>query len=962
MKLLLPIFSENFLSHYLVDFRLSSVTDIRGITLHIKRLIKELDAGKIDSLKEEEIKSRFVTVFFGDILGFNYGNSNKWLLREEKKSVVDGTKPDAALGYFFSESGKDDVRAIIEIKDASTKLEAAQKRDSKLTPIDQAFNYAAKMGGNCKWVILSNIKEIRFYSSLDRSRCQSFLLEELGNEDRLKELLFLFHKDRFIKENLQEKSGTDKLFDRAKMISEESDKPIHIIDRIYNSLKRFEGFGFVNPIYLSTIAPFNILDDYVWHYNKETLFTINPEIFDLMSEIIVEDHSVSFSEKLQREISTQNLIDSKFKIEWSFRFLNHCMVDTITAIKDYKKIEASNKHTIGFSARHAFHFKEKEGITSDIKILKGSECDCISCNFRNLNFKRLLSKLKTAEGNSDYNTMEYAFGNYLIASNNYKTTYTIYKWIAKESKGIEKTSIKYFLSKLNIKLLQNLIIYYDLDDKQEIFNDIKSVDLDRVIYDEIEFDVDKEVRKYMMDVKDEALIYRMQDKIDETLHEIEKLRQLYKNGGKQSQGPNLPTKLLTSYLFLYYHINGNYIIYDGFTRYKSLTEKVLKGLIISSHIPKWGIEEFNEFFLTEAVLHINSGSFQELLKNEKTIRVNTDCIENLLNKLNNLTSCIFDDGLFNEPYENSLVAAQLINWDFMNRFTDIFSNMFTLLQRMDISKEQFLKCITPLIKFIKIENVLAWYDLKQLGLFITFKGYLFDEMNLAEILKIAINRDSSDNNKYDGLVEVIPLSLSKFHSKFKIDNVKLINTSILNCTSDNTDDLDYRKLVNLSKVCDDRCKQVLFKIFESHLDATFDCSFYESLLYDADYDVESKNYFYKYCEIVNKTKDRGTYRYGKLKLTDLIFINFILTIYNLDIDFEREDIKLVENLNDFEKWILNPDKFDYTKFDVLWLTDLPKKMFKRLKNNTTIQNEIENKLIEDYSPDLAEIKYKYFKI
>ncbi len=71
-----PIFSDNFLSHYLPDFRASSVTDIRGITLLIKSLVDELESGKIASMKEEEIKPRFSNAFFGDILGFNYGNYN----------------------------------------------------------------------------------------------------------------------------------------------------------------------------------------------------------------------------------------------------------------------------------------------------------------------------------------------------------------------------------------------------------------------------------------------------------------------------------------------------------------------------------------------------------------------------------------------------------------------------------------------------------------------------------------------------------------------------------------------------------------------------------------------------------------------------------------------------------------------------------------------------------------------
>ncbi len=91
-KLIQPIFSEAFLQNHIHNFHLSSIPNIRQITVLINSLISELESGKLASLKEEEIKSRFVSVFFGDILGFNYGNSTKWLLKEEKKSTINGTK------------------------------------------------------------------------------------------------------------------------------------------------------------------------------------------------------------------------------------------------------------------------------------------------------------------------------------------------------------------------------------------------------------------------------------------------------------------------------------------------------------------------------------------------------------------------------------------------------------------------------------------------------------------------------------------------------------------------------------------------------------------------------------------------------------------------------------------------------------------------------------------------------
>jgi hypothetical protein len=961
MTSILPIFSDNLLSHHLPDFRLSSVTGIRETTLKIKELIEELEMGKIDSLKEEEIKPRFVNTFFGDVLGFNYGNSNNWQLRDEKKSVVDGTKTDTALGFFSSDKLKDDVRAIIEIKDAMTGLDIPQRRPDKQTPVEQAFGYVSKMGGKCKWVIVSNIREIRFYPSLDSSKCQVFFLKDLANENKLKELLFLFHKDRFIHQ--ESVSATDRLFEHAKKIQPQDDKPVHIIDKIYNSLRRFEGLGFVDPDYISTIFPFNILDDHVWQYYNRNLFTINSEVYHLLKGVSIEDGELQFSNELETEIVTSNVVDAKHKILWSFRFLNHCLINEITAIKDYKQVEARNKKAIGFSIRHSFHFKEgEEGITKNIWVIKSKTCDCISCNYRSLDFNKLLGKLKSGEGNPSFNNAEYAYGNYLTATNNFKTCYNIYKAIEKELKGKEGKSVEYFLTKQNILLLHNLALDYQFSDGKEMMNDIKSVDLDKVIYDEIEFEVDKEVKKYLIDVKEDSLIYKLQDEIEATLFKIEKLKLLYENKGKQNSGPNLYSDISEQYFLLYSHINRNYIVYDTFKRYKDLTEKVFKGLIISYQTPEFGLKSFNDFFLTEAILHISPNSLQEILGRIDSIDTANGSIEKLLERLNNFTTSLFKDGLFSDPYENRLLSEQLNNYRFRDTFTNIFSNLFTVLSRIAISPEQFSKNITPLLKFLKVEKELAWFNLKEFSQFILKKGNLFEAKDLMEILQIAINGDKYGYNKYTDLIKKIPRALAKFYPEHKIDNVKLIQTAILNCSSDNGSRANYMHLVYLGNVCNENCKRVLYAAFENYLDKEFCSEFFETLIRNCDYDFNTKNYFQLYSERTNLHKKGGrSYKFGNLELTDLTFINYIFILYQLKIDFGRAELQVFTDLNDFEMWLLNPIEFDYKKFDAKWLTDIYDPIIlDRLKGNDNIASAIEIELEREFNGVLAEIKYKFF--
>ncbi len=952
------IFSENLLSHYTPDFRLSCVTDIRGITVLVKGLIDELESGKIDNAKEEELKPRFINTFFGDILGFNYGNPSKWQLRDEKKSVVDATKSDAVLGYFFVDSSRDDVRAVIEIKDAKTKLDEKQKnRSDKQTPIEQAFGYAPKTGGKCKWVIVSNIKETRFYSSNDMAKYQVFFLKDLAKEHKLKELLFLFHKDRFIKEF--ENSATEKLYVYSKTIQPKDDKPLHIIDKIYNSLKRFEGFGFVYPAFLATITPFNILDNHVWHYYQGNLFTLNGEIYSLLIELTIQKDEVFFSEKLQKELLSFNVIDAKFKIEWSFIFLNHSLINDLTAIKDYQQIAEKKQKTIGFCHRNLFPYNEGEGIKLDIKIINNKICDCVSCNYRSLDFNKLLRKLKASEGDENFNTSEYAYGNYIVASNNFKTSYKIYKSIEKETKNKQDKGVDYFLAKRNIQLLHNLALDYEFEDGKEIMRDIKSVDLDRVIYDEIEFDVDKEVKKYLIDVKEDVLVYKLQDEIEEIFAEIEGLKIFIDKGGVRYAGPNLNSKLLHNYFLLYVHINKNYIIYDVFARYKKLTEKVFRGLVISYQIPDWGIVAFNDFILTEAILHIAPKSLQEILKDENLIHVIDEGIEKLLEKLKSFTTSVYIDGLFNDPIENTLITEQLYNHRFKDKFSDIFTNLFTVLSKLEITKNDFSKCVTSLVKFLKIEKELSWYNLKEFSNFILKKGNLFEANELYEILEIVVERDSLNHNKYEDLIEKVPLALAKFHSKFKIASTRLLQTAILNCISENEIHTCFNRLVSWIKPCNNECRKILVETLERHLDRSFSQELYELMILNADYDYSLKNYFQTFTERINH-RNRAC-KSNFLKLTDLTFSNYTFVIYKLNIEFYRSELKLLTGLNDFETWILNPVDFEKEKFEANWIIDLNDPVYiYRLKQFKYIGKAIERKLRTEFNPVLAEIYYKYF--
>lgn len=129
----------------------------------VGRWKNEIDTKSIYTKKEEQLQSDFLNDIFGKVLGYAYERGLAELnLEKEYKSKTDGTKPDGVLGYLTAENK--DIRVVIELKDAYTNLDHKQNRkNDNRTPVEQAFSYVSKCGGKCKWVIVSNFVEIRFY-------------------------------------------------------------------------------------------------------------------------------------------------------------------------------------------------------------------------------------------------------------------------------------------------------------------------------------------------------------------------------------------------------------------------------------------------------------------------------------------------------------------------------------------------------------------------------------------------------------------------------------------------------------------------------------------------------------------------------------------------------------------------------------------------------------------------------
>ena len=216
---------------------------------------------KINKLKEEEYQDGFLRDIFVDVLGYILNPDENHNLSREFKNQADSKKADGAI--------LKDEKAIAVIELKSTKT----KDFTKVT--EQAFGYKNNQP-DCKYVIISNFRKLRFYVDY-ANEYEEFDLFNLQKDD-FDLLYLLLHKDsifadlplklkqetKFHEEDISDKLYKDyslfksKLFDNLTKNNAEQDK-LTLFKKSQKLLDRFlfilfaEDSGLLPPNSISRI-------------------------------------------------------------------------------------------------------------------------------------------------------------------------------------------------------------------------------------------------------------------------------------------------------------------------------------------------------------------------------------------------------------------------------------------------------------------------------------------------------------------------------------------------------------------------------------------------------------------------------------------------------------------------------------------------------------------------------------
>lgn len=743
----------------------------------------------------------------------------------------------------------------------------------------------------------------------------------------------------------------------VKEVEQNLEKPTgNIIDEMYNALKKFEGLGFVNPNIIADTYPFNIANHKVFHYHNFSLQTLNPQIYHLLSTIKIKNKKIHYTKNFLEQY--ENLEDDyQTKLNYVLGRLNQSLILFICCFENPEQvIKDSSTRSLRFDLSYYEH-RHGELVEFDVNINPNKTCDCLLCNLKNLDFSRIIEKLKTGQGTDERGTID-AFLHYKVASDNFKESYILLDKIREQG---QDNFIQYFIASYNLLNIYGFLEGdYFLDDKGTILEKIETIDLDKILSDAE--NIDRKVLESLIEIRFEIVFNKISRKVDDLHTKILEVYNLYEKGGYAS-GQNHVQFLHHELWLLTTYFNYNHLIFDDFSIFHKVIKKIFEALIVSyvtnDRYPN-RLSKFNELHLRMAILNLPTEDLKKILeKYEITdIKVDEECYMELLLKTKNLLqSNHYQQLSLGKPIANKLFKSQINNHHFSSRFVRAFSNLFLILSIVDFKRDDFKPIVPVLMHFLEIDTELFHYPLKYLSRFCIKNGHVLDTQDYMKILDL-INR--KERYQHEEFTRGVCWALDNNYAEFKIENEDLIKKAILIFTGKN-----YSKAANLifywnvsnvsnQKLIAEALIEVLRKYFSFDL-------YYELVMRNI---IQSDtNDLFEKClgEISKKSKTEFHNSFFGVQHRNYQFNWFIKLLYSFDIDRRDKRFKVFEKLPEYFDWLLRFDfeEYDYSNFNPQWLLNWKSETyFAKFKGVNRIKSNLKTHLRKNSDKELAEIYFK----
>ena len=749
---------------------------------------------------------------------------------------------------------------------------------------------------------------------------------------------------------------------------------VHIVDQLYDSLIRFSSIKIIPKEILTELHPFKLFES-----NKITNAT---------------ECQINHRYNYHLQISNENIL----------RFLKEYLSD-IESYKNKYMYEVQGFETkvnFIFSILYAnrviciqrFNDDSPENHNRIDKLVKNTSCNCKRCQLGKWKFQNVLIELKTGEKNKDDLQSPLIKCQALFKLGKYVECFHHLKEIINKS-WQEEDYVSYYCALLNIKKLKVYISHiqnwYKLNKPKQkdnlennkwqpstdvfdvILKEIHSINLTQTLS---ELPVDEIIKETLEYIKDDKCLKKIRKKTKEysvDLVETFKKSQKSQKSNYSFSNPTYWRQLLQNIDILYnfYFLNGIFLIktYD----FSETLTYALDGLLAAhfTQDERYVYEKLNEKTVRILIEYVPTESFSELIQkyctdDKKLILADT---QKFIDNFSNLLNSSFKKNEFmfiNYSKNNEFHQQQKDSLYFKDKCKRIYNNSLLILTYSDLGNldsNMILELINKTIVYFELFEP-GWNSLpsNQLEEFILQKLNYFDAKTLDYLLELYF-KDSDRFSITNNFIHDIFCKIKEKKLDYLPRNNKLVIEKLIEQIQDERS--NHRgDLVSAISVLDfenyeDNIRNVILDKLSSE--------FYPELYYTAvdnnliEYD--QKDLFNVFLNEVigsfplNKDGEiRNPYRYYAHRLR--------LLKYKFGIPKSKTNkVTKSKDCPEYLKWILNPEKYDYDKFELVWINVFDEDIIlEKLIKIKPLKEKLHSLLAEaeELNEKASKIYFKYF--
>ena len=188
-----PLLKYKVVADALKSFNFNFTSQQIEAAAHYAKTVRSKGFAK---MKETAVRPLFFQKVLGEFLGYIPVNPDGPHSLVFERQIARGSV-DAALGHFGATDKADEIVAPFELKGPGTDLDAIEPGRGR-SPVQQAWDYANDAPG-CRWVLVSNLLEIRLYGfGRGREAYELFDLSKLDDQYEQERLWLLLSAGRLL--------------------------------------------------------------------------------------------------------------------------------------------------------------------------------------------------------------------------------------------------------------------------------------------------------------------------------------------------------------------------------------------------------------------------------------------------------------------------------------------------------------------------------------------------------------------------------------------------------------------------------------------------------------------------------------------------------------------------------------------------------------------------------------------